>query len=97
MFLEGFFVSPAVIPKLSVPPSVEIIDSIVIGRQEAGSPQLTGEACRHKHTSKPTKSSHEGCAGKPPILTTNITVLRIDSYIDKNTNYDEHDDRYHFQ
>lgn len=32
MFVEGFFASPAVIPKLSVPPSIEIMDGTMISR-----------------------------------------------------------------
>jgi len=64
MFLEGFLVSPAVIPRLSVPPTEGL-------HREDESMEVTitptGKASRHKNSRKSPKSAHKRRSSNFPV------------------------------
>jgi hypothetical protein len=64
MFLEGFLVSPAVIPRLSVPPTAAM-------HCEGESTEVvitpTGKAGRHKNSRKTSKSAHKRRPSNFPV------------------------------
>lgn len=71
MFREGFFVSPAVIPKLSVPPTAEASE---MPSRDITTTTPTGKTGSDEHTRKSAESADERRTGDVPILASNIFV-----------------------
>lgn len=92
IFREGFLVSPAVMPKLSVPPTIW-------GQPEnqLWMPSLhTCKACCDEYVGEPSKTPDKWCTRYPPIATTDVPMLRIDSSIDNDASYSEDYDGHNF-
>jgi hypothetical protein len=98
MFFDGFSVSPAVIPKLSVPPSIKAKRRyLILCKAEDLAEIPTRETGSNKHISESTESTNEWCARYMPIMATNIMVLVVDADIHENPDDDKDDDRSNFQ
>jgi len=94
MFLDGFSVSPAVIPKLSVPPSIKAKE---LCKAEELVTTLTCETGSNKHIGESTESTNEWRARYIPIMATNIMVLVVDADIHENADDNKDNDRSNFQ
>lgn len=85
---DGFLVSPAVMPRDSVPPSARMSESSTFQKGNA----RTSEARCHKHTSESTKTTHERRTRYMPIPGSNVFMRRVSSHIHDDTEDDEDDD-----
>jgi len=81
IFLDGFLVSPAVIPKLSVPPTKQCQSM-----SPSGYKTRTGKARRNKNLRKTTKTTNKWCSRNRPIVASNVSMVRIVSRIDEYAN-----------
>lgn len=90
---EGFRVSPAVIPRLSVPPSATVVTEVAPSKQQ----KPTSKAGGHKNTSKSSEASYKRGTRYSPIAPPYVSVLGIHAYIDKNPEYYEQNDSNDFQ
>jgi hypothetical protein len=88
MFFPGFRVSPAVIPKLSVPPSGKHLAESV----ERKDVRLTCKASRHEYSREASKTSDEGSAWQAPVLATNVMMCLVGTTVDGDAQNDEDDD-----
>lgn len=93
IFFEGFFVSPAVIPKLSVPPTKE---ARISGKLDLRLP-LTCKAGRYKHPRKTTEATNEGGTWNSPIAASDVPAFTVDPDIDQDPHDDKDDDCDDFQ
>ena len=89
MFLEGFSVSPAVIPKLSVPPTKNPRIKTIRYADLKGS--LTRKAGGHEHSSKTAKTANKRSARYHPITNSDKSMLRIEANIDQYSDKYEED------
>jgi hypothetical protein len=89
MFREGFFVSPAVIPRLSVPPSTSHEHTARVNEMR----RRTGEAGCHEHAREATDPSDERCAGYAPVGEPDRLVSGIETDVDSDPDEHERDDR----
>jgi hypothetical protein len=85
---DGFSVSPAVIPKLSVPPSTKRIRSV----SEVWNRVITSKTRRYKYSRESTPTPHKWRTGYVPVPQANILVFAIDANIHKNADNDEDND-----
>lgn len=92
MLREGFRVSPAVIPRLSVPPSIQKLDFVLKFSREP-----TCKASRYKYICKPREATDERGARDRPVMTTNVGVGCVDADIHEYAGNNECDYRYHFK
>jgi len=92
MLREGFRVSPAVIPRLSVPPSIQKLGFILKYLREP-----TRKTSRYEYICKPSEATDERGARDRPVMTTDVGVGCVDADIDEYANNDECDDRYYFK
>lgn len=94
MLREGFFVSPAVMPKLSVPPTESPVS------HKAGSEHpsaLTGKTSGDKHLCEATEATNKGRPGYSPVFAADISVLLVHTHIHEYAYDDEDDDRDHLE
>lgn len=94
MFLDGFFVSPAVTPRLSVPPSAVYL-SDAPGMK--GKKRHTSKAGSDEHACKPAESTAKWSSFDSPVATADVFVVRVDTDVYENAQDNENQDRRHFE
>ena len=94
MFLEGFRVSPAVIPKLSVPPTKTKNQKYRICISEGS---LTCKASGHEHSGKTAKTTNKRGTRYCPITDSDESAFRVEANIDQHSNDYEEDYSYNLQ
>lgn len=87
---DGFFVSPAVMPSDSVPPSIGVNQLPLPKASDVQT--LTRETGSHKDLGKPSKAANKWCTRNTPILATDIMVRLVHTDVDEYTDDDEDDD-----
>lgn len=89
---EGLRVSPAVIPRLSVPPSVQSQVPVLKISQKP-----TSKTSRYKHSCKSSEATNERSTGYRPVMSADIGVRCVDADIDEYANDNEHDNCYYLK
>jgi hypothetical protein len=99
IFFEGFCNSPAVRPKLSVPPSRKgsINEQFYFVGKRKKFLILTSIASRHENFSKSTETSHKGGARDTPILGPDKRMRLVESKVHEQPDDDEDDDSHNFK
>lgn len=95
MFFDGFSVSPAVIPKLSVPPSSKIY--VLMRSERSDWLQLTSKTSGHEHLRETTKATNKRCSRYIPVMAPDIVMIMVNTNVDQNTKNDEYDDCNNFK
>lgn len=88
---DGLRVSPAVIPKLSVPPSAQphslsTASSPITGRTR------TSKGGSDEHACKPAEPADKRRAGDVPVLASDVCVLVVRAQVDGNAHDNEDND-----
>jgi len=97
IFLDGFSVSPAVMPKLSVPPSAQFETRKKHLRNITPDKELTRKTRGNKHIRKPAKSADEWRSRYMPIMPSDIVVFVVDTDIHEDADDNKDHDRGHLQ
>lgn len=94
IFLVGFLVSPAVMPRDSVPPSIKTSSETMLREKEIIPTCKTG---RHEYLCKPSESTNKRCARNAPIFGSDCLVSGVETSVHKNAYEYENDDGYDFK